>query len=194
MAHDSPLGPAVPEFERAPDRKVLIMKNWHVLMHNSAVYQSLMALIERLDVEVYSPVRITSRKRTDRPSSIEKEVRLFPGYLLLRFDPEVTHTTTITALNGAHGFVQFGGRTCVLQDSTVEELKAAALIRSNRSLDCIEFRNMPTELEKTLRLIIDMKSEAARRAAFFALLSQNAALERLIGRSGTVFYSTVNAA
>ncbi|WP_275896330.1 transcription termination/antitermination NusG family protein, partial [Pseudomonas syringae] len=59
------------------------MKNWHVLMHNSAVYQSLMTLIERLDVEVYSPVRITSRKRTDRPSSIEKEVRLFPGYLLL---------------------------------------------------------------------------------------------------------------
>ncbi|KPY86576.1 hypothetical protein ALQ54_200034 [Pseudomonas syringae] len=194
MAHDSPLGPAVPEFERAPDQKVLIMKNWHVLMHNSAVYQSLMTLIERLDVEVYSPVRITSRKRTDRPSSIEKEVRLFPGYLLLRFDPEVTHTTTITALNGAHGFVQFGGRTCVLQDSTVEELKAASLIRSNRSLDCIEFRNVPTELEKTLRLIIDMKSEAARRAAFFALLSQNAALERLVGRSGTVFYSTVNAA
>ncbi|KPY58834.1 hypothetical protein ALO46_200134 [Pseudomonas syringae pv. solidagae] len=194
MAHDSPLGPAVPEFERAPDQKVLIMKNWHVLMHNSAVYQSLMTLIERLDVEVYSPVRITSRKRTDRPSSIEKEVRLFPGYLLLRFDPEVTHTTTITALNGAHGFVQFGGRTCVLQDSTVEKLKAASLIRSNRSLDCIEFRNVPTELEKTLRLIIDMKSEAARRAAFFALLSQNAALERLVGRSGTVFYSTVNAA
>ncbi|MCD5996958.1 transcriptional regulator [Pseudomonas sp. CDFA 602] len=170
------------------------MKNWYVLMHNSAVYQSLMTSIERLDVEVYSPTRTTSRKRTDRPSSIEKEVRLFPGYLLLRFDPFVTHTTTITALNGAHGFVQFGGQTCVMQDSTVEELKAVAMIRSNRPLDCIEFRNVPTELEKTLRLIIDMKSEAARRAAFFALLAQDAALERLVRRSETVFYSTINAA
>ncbi|MDG6381290.1 transcription termination/antitermination NusG family protein [Pseudomonas savastanoi pv. phaseolicola] len=177
------------------------MKNWRVLMHNSSVYQSLITSIERLDVEVYSPTRKTSRKRTDRPSSIEKEVRLFPGYLLLRFDPQVTHTTTITALNGAHGFVQFGGQTCefggqacVMQDSTVEGLKAASMVRANRWLDCIEFRNVPTELEKTLRLIIDMKSEAARRAAFFALLAKDAALERLVRRSGTLCYSTVNAA
>ncbi|OPE56542.1 transcriptional regulator, partial [Pseudomonas syringae pv. tomato] len=86
------------------------MKNWRVLMHNSSVYQSLITSIERLDVEVYSPESITYRKRPDRPSSTEKVVRLFPGYLLLRFDPQVTHTTTITALNGARGFVQFGGQ------------------------------------------------------------------------------------
>ncbi|WP_122272580.1 transcription termination/antitermination NusG family protein [Pseudomonas savastanoi] len=177
------------------------MKNWRVLMHNSCVYQSLITSIERLDVEVYSPESITYRKRPDRPSSTEKVVRLFPGYLLLRFDPQVTHTTTITALNGARGFVQFGGQTCefggqacVMQDSTVEGLKAAALVRSNRALDCIEFRNLPTELEKTLRLIIDMKSEAARRAAFLALLAQDAALERLVRRHGTLCYSRVRAA
>ncbi|KPY42102.1 transcription termination/antitermination NusG family protein [Pseudomonas syringae] len=170
------------------------MKNWRVLMHNSSVYQSLITSIERLDVEVYSPESITYRKRPDRPSSTEKVVRLFPGYLLLRFDPQVTHTTTITALNGARGFVQFGGQACVMQDSTVEGLKAAALVRSNRALDCIEFRNLPTELEKTLRLIIDMKSEAARRAAFLALLAQDAALERLVRRNGTLCYSRVRAA
>ncbi|WP_408630370.1 transcription termination/antitermination NusG family protein, partial [Pseudomonas syringae] len=73
------------------------MKNWRVLMHNSSIYQSLITSIERLDVEVYSPESITYRKRLDRPSSTEKVVRLFPGYLLLRFDPQVTHTTTITA-------------------------------------------------------------------------------------------------
>ncbi|KWS76054.1 transcriptional regulator [Pseudomonas savastanoi pv. fraxini] len=177
------------------------MKNWRVLMHNSAVHQSLITLIEQLDVEVYSPESTTYRKRPDRPSSVETKVRLFPGYLLLRFDPEVTHTTIITALNGAHGFVQFGGsscefggRACVVQDATVEQLKAATLVRSNRQLDCIEFRNLPTELEKTLRLIIDMKSDAARRAAFLALLAQDAALERLVRRHGTLCYSRVRAA
>ncbi|MEQ4316235.1 transcriptional regulator, partial [Pseudomonas syringae] len=56
---------AVWEFERAPDRKVLSMKNWRVLMHNSSVYQSLITSIERLDVEVYSPESITYRKRPD---------------------------------------------------------------------------------------------------------------------------------
>ncbi|EGH17675.1 hypothetical protein Pgy4_32476, partial [Pseudomonas savastanoi pv. glycinea str. race 4] len=87
-----------------------------------------------------------------------------------------------------------GGQACVMQDSTVEGLKAAALVRSNRALDCIEFRNLPTELEKTLRLIIDMKSEAARRAAFLALLAQDAALERLVRRHGILCYSRVRAA
>ncbi|EFW77328.1 MULTISPECIES: transcription termination/antitermination NusG family protein [Pseudomonas syringae group] len=177
------------------------MKNWRVLMHNSAVHQSLITLIEQLDVEVYSPEITTYRKRPDRPSSVETKVRLFPGYLLLRFDPEVTHTTTITALNSAHGFVQFGGsscefagRACVVQDATVEQLKAATMVRSNRQLDCIEFRNLPTDLEKTLRLIIDMKSDASRRAAFLALLAQDAALERLVRRNGTLCYSRVRAA
>ncbi len=170
------------------------MRNWRVLMHNSAVHQSLITLIEQLDVEVYSPESTTYRKRPDRPSSVETKVRLFPGYLLLRFDPQVTHTTTITALNGAHGFVQFGGSSCVVQDATVEQLKAAALVRSNRQLDCVEFRNLPTELEKTLRLIIDMKSDVSRRAAFLALLAQDAALERLVRRNGTLCYSRVRAA
>lgn len=170
------------------------MQNWYVLTHNSAIHHALVVLIERLGVEVYSPSRVTFRKRKDRPSAVKTEVRLFPGYLLLRFDPNVTHTTTITALSGAHGFIQFGGKTCVLHDSVVEVLKAAVVICPNRVLDCIEYRNLPTELEKSLHLIVDMQSEAARRAAFFALVAQGAALDRLVKRPGTLCYSTVHAA
>jgi transcription antitermination factor NusG len=147
-----------------------------------------------MDVEVYSPCRVTFRKRKDRPSSVRRELPLFPGYLLLRFDPNVTHTTTITALSGAHGFVRFGGETCVLQDSVVDALKAAVLVRTDRTFDCIEYRNLPSELEKSLHLIIDMHSEAARKAAFFALLAEGAALARLASRPGNLCYSTVHAA
>ncbi|WP_426154142.1 transcription termination/antitermination NusG family protein [Pseudomonas sp. DC3000-4b1] len=158
------------------------MPSWYVLTHNSAVLKSLTVLIQRLGVEVFSPSRTTSRKRKDRPSCIETQTALFPGYLLLRFDPEVIHTTDVTALSGAHGFVQFGGRTYVLQDSIVDALKAAPLLRSDRALDCIEYRNLPSDLEKTIRFIVDMKSDAARKAAFLALMAEGAAVERLISR------------
>lgn len=171
------------------------MPSWYVLMHNSAVLKSLTALIERLGVEVYCPVRFTSHKRKDRPSCRERETALFPGYLLLRFDPEVTHTTDITAFSGAHGFVQFGGRTYVLQDSIVEALKAAPLLRSDRALDWIEYRNLPSDLEKTIRFIVDMKSDAARRAAFLALMAEGAVVDRLIKRRpDTLCYSRLHAA
>ena len=167
------------------------MRSWYVLVHNSACYQSLTRLIQNLDVEVYLPCRVTLRKRKDRPSSVRRELPLFPGYLLLNFDPNVTHTTDITALNGAHGFVRFGGEACVVQDQVVETLRDSLILRTDRSFDSIDYRNLPSEVEKTLHLIIDMHSEVARKAAFFDLLTQSALLERLSSRSSTRIYSGI---
>lgn len=169
------------------------MRNWHVLMHNSAVYQSLIAMIEALDVGVLPLHRTCLRKRTDRPSYVSRQVALFPGYLLLHFDPEVVHTTAITALNGAQGFVRFGGdEPCILQDEVVEKLRDA-LVRTDRSLDSIDYRNLPTDLERSLHTIITMRSEAGRKAAFYALLQQGAALERLVSQSRALCYTAVHA-
>jgi transcription antitermination factor NusG len=167
-------------------------ENWYVLTHNSSCHQSLTEKIQTLGVEVYSPSRVTLRKRTDRPSSVRQELQLFPGYLLLRFDPQVTHPTDITALSAAHGFVRFGGDACVVQDSVVEKLKVAVQLRPNRGLDHADYRNLPSELERALHLIVDMRSEAARITAFTALLTQSAALQRLTGRAGSIVHSTLH--
>ena len=187
-----PLRLTVRDFGRAPARMVLHMRNWYVLIHNSSNHQSLTELIKRLDVEVYSPCRVTLRKRTDRPSSVRRELPLFPGYLLLNFDPYVTHTTEITALNGALGFVRFGGDACVVQDSVVDALRDLILLRTDRTFNCVEYRNLPSELAKSLHLIIDMHSEVARKAAFFALLAQGDSLQRLTSRPGGRVYSAVH--
>lgn len=105
---------------------------------------------------------------------------------------QVVHTTAITALNGAHGFVRFGGQPCILQDEVVEKLKDA-LVRTDRTLDSIDYRNLPTDLERSLHSIINMRSEAGRKAAFHALLQQGAALERLVSQSRTLCYTAVHA-
>lgn len=167
-------------------------RSWYVLIHNSSCYQSLTERIEALkDVEVYSPCRVVLRKRTDRPSSIERKLQLFPGYLLLRFDPAVTHTTTITALSGAHGFIRFSDEVCVVPDAVVDALQNKLRITPDRWLDCIEYENLPSDLARTLHMIVDMPSEVARKAAFFALLQQSAVLERLAARPGAQIYSTL---
>lgn len=168
------------------------MRNWYVLMHNPVIYQSLIGMIEALDVGVLPLHRTSLRKRTDRPSYVSRQVALFPGYLLLHFDPQVVHTTAITALNGAHGFVRFGGQPCILQDEVVEKLKDG-LVRTDRTLDSIDYRNLPTDLERSLHSIINMRSEAGRKAAFHALLQQGAALERLVSQSRTLCYTAVHA-
>jgi transcriptional antiterminator RfaH len=168
------------------------MRNWYVLMHNPLIYQSLISMIEALDVEVLPLSRVSLRKRKDRPSYVSRQVALFPGYLLLHFDPQVTHTTAITALNGAHGFIRFSDQPCILQDEVVQKLQEA-LVRTDRSLDSIDYRNLPTDLERSLHTIIDIRSETGRKAAFCALLQQGAALERLVSQSRVLCYTSVNA-
>lgn len=167
------------------------MRNWYLLTHNSNYGQSLTSAIEKLGVEVYSPCRTTFFKRRDRPGLGKTEKVMFPGYLLLNFDPDTVHTTKITALSGAHSFVRFGGEACVVQDEVVEELKGSLLLRADRGLDCVEFRNLPTELAKALHHIIDMPPNA-RKAAFFALLEQHALCARLASRPGARIYSALN--
>lgn len=169
------------------------MQNWYVLFHNPLFRQSLMTMLQGMDVEVLFPYLVRFRKRRDRPSCVRSEVALFPGYLLVCFDPEVIHTTAITALNGAYSFVRFCDQPCIVQDEVIDKLKDA-LVRTDRSLDSIEYRNLPTELERSLHLIVGIREEASRQAAFLALLKQGALLERLVSQSRVLCYTAVNTA
>ncbi|RKT89522.1 transcriptional antiterminator RfaH [Rahnella aquatilis] len=48
---------------------------------------------------------------------------LFPGYIFVRFDPEVIHTTTIKSTRGVSSLISFGGMPSVVPDEVVERLK-----------------------------------------------------------------------
>lgn len=39
---------------------------------------------------------------------------LFPNYLFIEFDPEVIHTTTISATRGVNNFVRFGALPAIV--------------------------------------------------------------------------------
>ena len=46
-----------------------------------------------------------------------REEPLFEGYLFVRFDPELVHTTKITQRPGVNYFVRFGGEPWLLPDA-----------------------------------------------------------------------------
>lgn len=147
-----------------------------------------------MGVNVYSPCRTKLVKRSDRPSSLRREEPLFPGYLFLQCDALAvdTHYSKITALNGAYGFVRFGGDPVWVQGEIVEALKAGLLLRTDPTLRCVDYHNLPSELEKAIHLIIEMRSDIDRKAAFFALLQQSALLERLASRAGARIYTALH--
>jgi transcriptional antiterminator RfaH len=167
------------------------MRNWRVLIHNPVINQSLVPKIEALGAKVLPLYRTRLHKRSDRPSFKERTVQLFPGYMLLNFDPQDVHTTAITALSGAHGFVRFGEQPCIVHDEVIATLQRA-LVRTDGSLECIDYRNLTTDLERSLHTIINMRNESARKAAFCALFQHGAALERLVSESRAMCYTAID--
>ncbi|HCE0707521.1 transcription termination/antitermination NusG family protein [Pseudomonas aeruginosa] len=148
------------------------MRNWYLLSCKSNAHQWVKSAVEQLaGVEAYSPILIEKQRRSDRLSGFRvKEKDLFPGYLFLRFDPEEVHTTQITRFPGAIQFVRFAGEPYVVPESVIQGLRDVLLLRVDRTLACIEYRNLPSELEKSLHLVVGLRSAAQRRARFLAIL------------------------
>lgn len=159
------------------------MSEWLVLTHNPNVHQSLRSRIEDLGLEAYSPTKVKLYKRSDRPSCWRREEPLFPGYLFVNADPipDQVHPSEVSALNGAYGFVRFGtgadqwGRVNGgIIDALKTELQEGLVLRTDPSISCADYLNLPSGMEASLRVIVGMRSEKGRKAAFFALLQQSA--------------------
>lgn len=158
------------------------MREWYLLAHNSKLTQSLVSEMARLDVEVFCPVRISLRKRPDRPSPQRRELVLFPGYLFLKFDPEVVHTSVITGFSGAHRFIAFANKIATVPEAVIDDLKVALRLQTNRTASVVEYQNLSSETAKALHLIIEMQSEQQRKVAFYSLLEQ----QRIYGAVSTL--------
>ncbi|MNM38129.1 Transcription antitermination protein RfaH [compost metagenome] len=161
------------------------MHNWYLLMHGQIDFQNLESQISGLGVEVFTPIYTELRRRLDRPSMRRKIKQLFPGYIFLRFDPEIVHTTTITKMPGALRFIGFcdNDTPCIVDDQLIEGLKKAVLLRSDPGLHSIECCNLPDEVVNHLSLIVNMPRAKQREAAFYQFLRHQFSLSRLSRRA-----------
>ncbi len=149
------------------------MKNWYLLTHNSTYFNRISVEMVRMGVEFFSPTRTKLRKRPDRPSFTKSELPLFPGYMFLNFDPEEVHTTQITAITGAHGFVRFAGDPCIIRDPVIDAMRNILLIRFGNELNSVQYRNLDTDVEQALHKIMDLDSSPARISAFCKLIQDH---------------------
>ncbi|HHH7926671.1 TPA: transcription termination/antitermination NusG family protein [Escherichia coli] len=104
------------------------MYKWYVLYCNSQDIQRISRRAEELGVEIFCPRYIKVTPRTDCRAVRQEEKPLFPSYLFLRFDVNVVHTSTITSIPGAHGFVSFGAAPCTVSESVITAIECARLL------------------------------------------------------------------
>lgn len=151
------------------------MLQWFVITHNLQQFQLVTSRMAGLGgVEVYSPSRIEFKQRKDCKGLRPKEVQLFPGYLFLRFDPEVIHTSIIGDSPGVRDFVRFGDKISTVSNALVESLKQSLLFKADSKVTNLESRNVAAKTKISLESIALMTSKAERQAAFYALLREDA--------------------
>lgn len=100
------------------------MESWYLLYCKRGQLLRAQEHLERQEVNCLSPI-ITLEKIV-RGKRIAVSEPLFPNYLFVQFDPELIHTTTISATRGISHFVRFGSLPATIPHKVIEELQAHA--------------------------------------------------------------------
>lgn len=130
--------------------------------------------IEELNVFAYAPTRLALVKRSDRPGYNQVEQLLFPDYMLLRFDPEVVHTTVITAIPGTYGFLSFDGQLpAIIPQWQIDRLNQAIKVHNDKLQNKGAVVIGDEASAQAMRIIVKGNTAADRQGPFFALLQQD---------------------
>lgn len=152
------------------------MFRWYLITHNLHAFQLVTSKIKLLGVEIFSPTKLEVKKRRDCNAVRITETQLFPGYLFVRLDPDIVHTSAISDIPGVKEFVRFGGNISTVSNSLIEALKQSLLLHTDRKVTSLECRNVPPSVLNSLSAIALMKSKLERQTALFALLQNDAQL------------------
>lgn len=112
---------------------------------------------------------------------------LFPGYLFVRFDPELTHTTKITDVPGASAFVKFGQLPRAVSDEIIQTLKFAPILIMNSDDNSVSCRNLPVQLKEKILFIYSIKNIVERQVALLHFLEKDSGLNKFTKDGGKVF-------
>ncbi|CAH5763768.1 Transcription antitermination protein RfaH [Klebsiella oxytoca] len=96
------------------------MQAWYLLYCKRGQLERAQEHLERQAVNCLMPtIELEKIVRGKRTTVSEP---LFPNYLFIEFDPEVIHTTTISATRGVNSFVRFGALPAIVPSAVIHQL------------------------------------------------------------------------
>lgn len=100
------------------------MKSWYVIQTKPRLESQAQENLSRQGFEVYLPrCRVRRRRRGRWITTVEP---LFPRYLFLNVDLDITNTAMVRSTRGAVGFVRFGGEPCAVSREVIDALFSRA--------------------------------------------------------------------
>ncbi|WP_092878826.1 transcription/translation regulatory transformer protein RfaH [Izhakiella capsodis] len=100
------------------------MGSWHLLYCKRGQLMRAREHLERQSVNCLSPMITMDKLVRGRRTQVNEP--LFPNYLFIEFDPEVIHTTTISATRGVSHFVRFSNHPATVPPDVIQGLQNKA--------------------------------------------------------------------
>lgn len=146
------------------------MNLWYLLYCKSQDAERINKRVSGLGAVSFSPQYVKVTRRKDCNAVRMEDKPLFPNYLFLSFDINKIHTSDITSIPGAIGFVRFGTDPCTIPDKVVSAIECARLVSINQDEDAIECRNISPVLLQKIQELSLIRSVETRQVAFSKLL------------------------
>jgi transcriptional antiterminator RfaH len=157
------------------------MENWYLACHKAGkqnAFKAQMFLSQpQIDAMVFIPQICSYRPRTDRPGQLKKMIEpLFPGYMFICFDPEVTHTSKISTCPGVSHLVRFADTIKPVHDSIVEVIMQLPVCvhspivkeRKNKKMESESQSILTTEQHEELMSVVEENNGSVRSALLYA--------------------------
>lgn len=96
------------------------MESWYLLYCKRGQLLRAKDHLERQEVNCLSPMITLEKVVRGRRTPVNEP--LFPNYMFIEFDPEIIHTTTISATRGVSHFVRFGKQPATINVAVINEL------------------------------------------------------------------------
>ena len=107
------------------------MTGWYLLYCKRGQIARAQENLERQQVTCFVPMIETEKLVRAKIKQVSEP--LFPNYLFLQFDPEVIHTTTISATRGVSHFVRFGSTPARVPDDVIAALQQCPAVFESSS-------------------------------------------------------------
>lgn len=150
--------------------KVKIMDPWYALYCKVQDVDKIAKRAGILGAAVFCPRYHQISRRTDCSSFRTVEKYLFPNYLFLSFDINTLHTSVLSAIPGAVGFIRCGQSICTVSQEVISAIEAVHSITLDSESDSIDCRNISPELMIKIQKIIQIDSIEARQTALSHLV------------------------
>ncbi|MRT51675.1 MULTISPECIES: transcription/translation regulatory transformer protein RfaH [Enterobacteriaceae] len=96
------------------------MQAWYLLYCKRGQLQRAQEHLERQAVNCLMPTIALEKIVRGKRTTVSEP--LFPNYLFVEFDPEIIHTTTISATRGVNSFVRFGAQPAMVPSAVIHQL------------------------------------------------------------------------